>query len=121
MKASACYVLPNDLMLTQSEARERALAFVSRLADQQTGDLKLIDEATIETENVWVFSYNSARYVETRDPVHALAGNAPLIVVKQSGEVMSLGTAYPVEHYLRQLEARLTGRIEPMDNDDFHH
>jgi hypothetical protein len=37
----------------------------------------------------WRVSYNTAEYVETGDIVHALAGNHPLLIQKDTGEVSS--------------------------------
>ena len=34
-----------------------------------------------------------------------LAGNAPFVVFRDSLEIKVLGTAYPVEHFLKELES----------------
>ena len=36
-----------------------------------------------------------------------MAGNAPYIVNKHSGEIEATATALPVEHYIRDYEERL--------------
>ncbi len=40
--------------------------------------------------------------------MHRLAGNAPLIVNRFTGEVVTTGTAHPTEYYLAQYEASLS-------------
>lgn len=43
-------------------------------------------------------------YLETGDNVARLAGNAPFIIDKDSGEIFDLGTARPLEKYLKDYE-----------------
>ncbi len=57
----------------------------------------VIDEATKEEDFGWVFFYNSKRYLETKKILFALAGNGPVFVGKDSGEVTMLGSAGGVE------------------------
>lgn len=50
----------------------------------------------------WVYFYDLAEYVETGNFLHALAGNAPVIVDRATGRLYSSGTAHPVEHYVEE-------------------
>ncbi|HDY2481927.1 YrhB domain-containing protein, partial [Escherichia coli] len=45
-------------------------------------------------------------FLETGDEAARLAGNAPFIVDKGSGEIHSLGTAKPLEEYLQDYEIK---------------
>lgn len=47
------------------------------------------------------FCFESREYLETGDNVARLAGNAPFIIDKDSGEIFDLGTAWPLEKYLK--------------------
>lgn len=51
-----------------------------------------------------MFFYNARASLETGDTMAGLAGNAPLIVDRETGEMHETGTAHPVEHYLREYE-----------------
>jgi hypothetical protein len=42
--------------------------------------------------------------VDTNDIKYLLAGNAPILVDKNSGKIVVLGTAKPVEQYLLEYE-----------------
>jgi len=64
----------------------------------------IVDTETHELSWGWVFFYNSKEYLETRDIVQALAGNAP-IVVTHDGKVHETGTSKPLEEYLRDIQA----------------
>ena len=66
-----------------------------------------IDECMIERDWGWVFFYTSDRYLKTRDIRYALAGNAPYIVNRHTGEVRVTGTAQPIEYYIAEYERRL--------------
>ncbi|QRN32495.1 YrhB domain-containing protein [Pectobacterium brasiliense] len=54
----------------------------------------------------WFFCFQSREYLETGDSSALLAGNAPFIIDKDSGEIHSLGTAYPIEKYLQDYEEK---------------
>ena len=67
-------------------------------------DLIVLDETTIEKAWGWVFFYTSKLWHETGEIEHAVAGNAPLIVERESGRILTTGTAHPVKHYIENYE-----------------
>lgn len=69
-------------------------------------ELVIVDENTIEKDYGWVFFYTSRRYVETGDISEMVVGNGPIVVEKADGSITRLGTARPVEHYLREYESK---------------
>ena len=85
-------------------ARRVAEAYIVNMAGRIGVDLVLLEESTRECQGGWVFFYDSRQYVETGSISHALAGNAPIIVSKRTGEVSVTGTARPVEDYIREFE-----------------
>lgn len=68
----------------------------------------VLEECTIEKEWGWIFFYQSSEYLETGDASSQLAGNAPYIVNKQSGELHETGTAFPVEDYIDEYEKKIS-------------
>jgi hypothetical protein len=93
-------------MTTKEQAREIALAHVRAAAiDLPDGDeLVIADESTIERSWGWVFFYSSKLWLQTREARFALAGNAPLIVARETGRVTETGTALPFNAYIEQYE-----------------
>ncbi len=71
-------------------------------------EIVILDEATLTKEYGWVFFYQSAKYLSTNDIGDCLAGNAPYIVNKNTGELVSTGTAYPLEQYLEDYETKIS-------------
>jgi hypothetical protein len=67
----------------------------------------VLENETIEKEWGWVFFYQSKKYMETKNFQHLLAGNAPYIVNRMSGDVLSTGTAYPIDHYIEEYKKTL--------------
>jgi hypothetical protein len=67
------------LMRTTEQAREAAIA---QIAARDVGELEplLIESSIEEFAAGWVYYYQSARYLQTRDPQDSLVGNAPLFV-----------------------------------------
>jgi hypothetical protein len=94
-------------MLTRTQALALVEARLSALAGEAEVDLVVIDSATIERAFGWAFFYESRLYLETGEFMHRLAGNAPLIVNRLTGEVVPTGTARPIEYYLAEYEASL--------------
>ncbi|MDG9884248.1 YrhB family protein [Pseudomonas sp. GD04058] len=49
----------------------------------------------------WYFCYQSKEFLETGELSTQLAGNAPFLIDRQSGELYILGTAKPIDSYLK--------------------
>jgi hypothetical protein len=70
-------------------------------------DYAVLEIETIEKEWGWVFFYQSKKYIETGELQYMLLGNAPYIVNRKTGELVSTGTAYPIEQYIKEYEQTL--------------
>lgn len=95
-------------MITQEQAESMVLAEVR--GPGPAGDperIEILGESTIEREWGWIFFYQSSEYLRTQDPAAMLAGNAPVIVNRETGELTITGTAWPVEKYIEDYETRL--------------
>ena len=55
----------------------------------------------------WLYVWNSRRYVDTGDFMTALMGNAPIVVLRTTGEVHSLPTGIDIDDGLQQLRNSL--------------
>lgn len=97
-------------MSTFSLSNAKALVLTKINADHQHSpdkpEMVIIDEATIHRAWGWVFFYDSCDDT-------LIAGNAPIIVNRHTGELVVTGTACPVEDYVRDYEAGLS--------EDFQH
>jgi hypothetical protein len=51
--------------------------------------------------------YQSEEYIKTGSISSALAGNAPFIINKNSGELSKFGTAFDVDYYINQYDTAL--------------
>jgi hypothetical protein len=87
-------------MVTFEEARALAQTEIDRMSGEANLDLILIDEPTMTEPYGWVFFYDDRRHFETGDDKYLIAGNAPLLVLRDTGEVRLLGTARPTQFYL---------------------
>jgi hypothetical protein len=81
---------------------EQAKALVQ--AELGTSELVILDEATIERDFGWVFFYQNRSYLETRNILKILAGNAPYIVNRHTRELQVTGTGRPIEEYIARYE-----------------
>lgn len=85
-------------------AEKVALSFIQLLNPQLQDEIIILTEATITKPYGWVFFYNSVKFIQTGKPTDSLAGNAPILVLKNGSGLISLGTALPTEKYLEKLE-----------------
>jgi hypothetical protein len=79
---------------------QQARAIADEHLNASSPPVDIIDAVTQEHEFGWVFFYDSRRYLETGKFSERLAGNAPVLVERQSGRVWVLGTARSVDFYL---------------------
>ena len=90
-------------MLDLRQAQSVAEQHLERL--RQLGEDVVLDERrTVEWPTLYAFVYNSRDYVERSDELAVLAGNGPLIVDRETGELHECGSAHPVDHYVREYE-----------------
>ena len=65
--------------------------------------------APLESEHYWVFFYNTVEYWETGDDLASLAGNGPVVVPKDGGELRWMTSVRSPEEQLAELEAAAAG------------
>ena len=87
---------------------DKALALIRAYVEiSYNGTAIVLEESTIDRPYGWVFFYQSRAYIETKNPLHQLVGNAPLVFNRVFGEYRILRTAHPTEQYLREYESTL--------------
>ena len=93
-------------MLTLTQARQLVAEKVCVRPDwlPSEDEIVIVDSATIERSWGWIFFHTSRLWLETQDLRYALAGNSPIFVEKESGRLLTTGTAHPIEHYIDNYE-----------------
>jgi len=94
-------------MIDEKDARRRAEEWITSVPIESDDEVVLSGKPT-ETEFGWVYFYNSKHFIETGDVGYALIGNAPIVVMKTTGEIRGTGTAQPLEVYLEEIRMSLT-------------
>jgi hypothetical protein len=64
----------------------------------------IAENHTMEIASAWIFFYNSRKYFETGNIIHKLAGNGPIFVNKETGQVQFYGSTPPLESLIEQYE-----------------
>lgn len=95
--------------ISRSAALQIAQAKVHELASAAGDDFALQPNRTREIEQGWVFFFNSVDYVRTGNYIHALAGNGPLLVLR-NGNVIMLPSAVPWEGVVSEMARPVGGR-----------
>jgi Immunity protein 35 len=85
------------------EARKKALEFVNRNYEVIDDELVIVDEETIEKDYGWYFFSASRKFLKTENISDMALGNGPILVAKD-GKITQFGTAYSIEHYVREYE-----------------
>ena len=77
--------------------------------NRQNGSVEcvILEDKTIEKCWGWVFFYQSKAYIESGDFRDMLGGNAPIIVNRESGELVHTGTAQDINYYIDEYESKL--------------
>jgi len=97
--------------LNRGAALRIAQAKVDELGRMAGDEFQIVTAETKELKQGWLFFYNSADFVRTRDTMFALAGNGPILVLR-GGQVAMLPTAVPWQEAIGQLsDASADGRL----------
>jgi hypothetical protein len=70
----------------------------------------ILDQCTREEDFGWVFFFQSRKYMETQVLSWALAGNGPIIVMREDGEVHRLGSADPPKQSIAEFRRQFVRR-----------
>lgn len=89
------------MAITKSEAYQIASKFLEQELCKAY-PCQIIEEATKEIDEGWIFFYQTKAYLETGDPIKAFAGNAPIIVNRSDGSIHITGTAYSLDKYIEE-------------------
>jgi len=92
-------------LCVQTMAKQGAQTLVEKHLLRLSGNLSegkvvVLEKDTIGREWGWVFFYQNEEYLKTGDFRFQLAGNAPIMVNRNTGEIVETGTAHPVEIYI---------------------
>ena len=94
--------------MIKQEAESLVKAELEKMKDKcHSVDCAILEEDTIEKSWGWVFFYQSKAFIKTGDFLELLAGNAPIIVNKNTGELVFTGTAHDIDYYIKEYEATL--------------
>ena len=94
-------------MLSQEQALQLIEPYIDKVSAENGCEIVIVAEATIERAFGWVFFYQTREFLSKGTTGAQLAGNAPLLVNRFSGEVVVAGTALPVNDYISRYEASL--------------
>lgn len=86
------------MRVTSDLARAIAEEMLDQTVRTEIADIAI--NKTLETDSCWVFFYNTRAYMETGSMSHALAGNAPVFVLKDDPSAWFGRTDIPVEDQL---------------------
>jgi hypothetical protein len=94
----------DEPVIDEGYARRAAEAHLRKMSAEPGVPLLAIT-AMAEYRACWVFFYQSARYLQTRNFLDCVAGNAPILVDRVTGQIHGTGTARSIEHYVAEFTA----------------
>jgi len=92
-------------MINEQDAEEKIAKEIASYPQPEGDKYIVLKEHTISKDWGWVCFYTSEKWHQTGDLKYAVAGNAPFIVEKATGNVLITGTAEPLENYINRYEA----------------
>ncbi|MBP6841482.1 MAG: hypothetical protein KA190_29550, partial [Kofleriaceae bacterium] len=81
--------------MDQAQCRELLLRWLRQRGVGGAEGVAILDELTTEKAYGWIFYCNSRRFVETGDLLHCLIGQGPNVVMRETGEIVELGSQHP--------------------------
>ncbi len=88
-------------VITEQEARSAAEAVLQEMSSFPGVPLLAITHVE-ERPTCWVFDYQSVRYIQTGSFLDSVAGNAPILVDRKTGQAHHTGTARSIDYYLAE-------------------
>lgn len=73
-------------MIDQATARQLAISYLDQTFPESAGEWDIADEYTNETADGWLFEWNSAEYIRTRERLLGF-GAVPLWVSRTGSEI----------------------------------
>lgn len=92
-------------MITYSRALSQAVEYLGQ------SEIPLQISLEGEFQEGWYFCYQAKEFLETGDFSARLAGNGPFLIDRDSGELVVLGTARPLEEYLNDYVEQKRARM----------
>lgn len=89
-------------MLSEEEMLSIAEQYISFEGEEI--EIVLLESYTIRKPYGNIYYYNSKEYIETGEDRYSLIGNAPFLVEKETGRVVSFGTAQSLDYYIEAYE-----------------
>ncbi len=95
-------------MISRTDADYAVKRFLSKLETPEL-EFLVINDKTIEKAFGWIYFYNSKKFLETGNIIYRLAGNGPIVVDKETGAIIPLGTNKPVATLIEEYEKNWKG------------
>jgi len=93
-------------MITKADAEAIVMAELKKM-ETPSMPFAINESATLEKPFGWVFFYNTYRFLETGEYVHQLAGNGPVIVNRNSGEITRGRSNQALDAFIKEYERAL--------------
>ena len=90
-------------LITRETALKIALEEVKRLEILAHDSFEILQEEILDLDEGWLFFYNSADFLKSRNPIDSLAGNGP-ILISQDGSKFHLPSSVPWEEAIKNVK-----------------
>lgn len=97
-------------MIDKETAKKIACEYIETLFFEGSDEYELVlmDEYTIEKPYGWIFSYNTKKFLLTKDYGDALVSNGPVIVNKETGSLTPIGGGPFMKEEIREYEIKIS-------------
>lgn len=97
--------MTKELDLTKEDALKIAKEYARELYDAADDELVILEDQTIEKDYGWYFVTMNRKYLASLNELDQTLGNGPFFVLKRTGKIEQLGTAFDLDHYIRKYES----------------
>ena len=90
-------------LITREAALKIAQEEVKRLEILSHDSFEILQEEILTFDGGWLFFYNSAEFVKSRNPIDSLAGNGPILIY-HDGTIFHLPSTVPWEEAIKNVK-----------------
>jgi hypothetical protein len=90
-------------MISFDEAKLKVLKSITD-AFKPHDEAILLDKYTLTRKYGWIFSFTNKKYLQSKSIRHAYIGHGPILILKDSGEILEYGSAFSPELLANRIE-----------------
>jgi hypothetical protein len=95
-------------MLSLESAKKKVQDYLNLKYETKNDALVIREDYIVHKEYGWIFSYESKKYLETKEIRYRRVGNFPLLILKDSGKIYPVDNVEYLEKIVKEQQSHLS-------------